>query len=138
MKETIRAVGHEHVQATHDSTLEITTDPYLTEAGDCIIAIEADTAPADFDDDFVEACQHPSATITITLDVGGLTDRIEGRGDPALTFTSDRSAVVRTSGYIDDRTVCVDSDGAAGDVDRHIVERLSAGDEVTVTLSVHP
>jgi len=62
MREVIRARGHEHVAATHESTFEVTTDDWLTPAGDCIVGIEADRAPADFDADFVAACRDPATT----------------------------------------------------------------------------
>jgi len=46
--EVVCARGHEHVSATHASTFEVTTDDWLTPAGDCILAVEADRAPRDF------------------------------------------------------------------------------------------
>lgn len=67
MEEIIHARGHEHVTAEHSSTFEVTTDDFLTPAGDCILAIEADRAPADFDPDFIAACQDREATITVTI-----------------------------------------------------------------------
>ena len=134
--ETVRARGHEHVQATHDSTLELTSDDYLTTAGDCIVATEADRVPADFDPAFVEACQNSGATLVLTLEAGGHRDRVTGRGHPALTFESDRSLVCRTSDYVDDRTVMVGADGAATDIDRNLVAALADGVTCEATLSV--
>lgn len=136
--ETVRATGHEHVQATHGSTLEVTTDDYLTPAGDCIVGIEADRAPADFDDAFVTACQDPDARVAIELVADGHSDRIVGRGDSELVLANDRSLVVRTSEYVDDRTVVVGADGAAADLDRALVAALAGGAPLVVRLEVHP
>jgi len=142
MQETMRCRGHEHVTAEHDSTFEVTTDDWLTPAGDCILAVEADRAPADFDEDFVAACQDAEATITATLAVEGADGEdshevvVEGRGDPELTFESDRSAVGRTSEYVDDRTVLVEADAAAAGFDRDLVAALADGAEATVRLAV--
>ncbi|MFB6209962.1 MAG: DUF371 domain-containing protein [Halobacteriales archaeon] len=136
MTETIRARGHEHVTAAHASTFEVTTDDFLTPAGDCILGIEADRAPAAFDPDFVAACQDATATITARLTAGTRETVITGRGDPALTFASDRSAVGRTSDYIDDRTVMLEADGAAADIDRALVAAAADGADVTLTLTV--
>jgi hypothetical protein len=136
MEETIHARGHENVTAEHGSTFEVTTDDWLTPAGDCILAVEADRAPADFDPAFVEACQDSTARITATVSVGDRTWTVAGRGHPALTFESDRSAVARTSDYVDDRTVMVESEDAAVDVDRELVSALAAGEAVTVTFAV--
>jgi hypothetical protein len=136
LTETVHARGHEHVTATHGSTLEVTGDDFLTPAGDCILAIEADRTPAEFDPAFVAACQDADARVTATVEAGGHTDRIRGRGDPALTFDSDRSAVCRTSDYVDDRTVLVGAGRAAADLDRDLVAALADGAACTLTLAV--
>jgi hypothetical protein len=135
-REVLRARGHEHVAATHDSTFEVTTDDWLTPAGDCIVGVAADRAPADFDDAFAAACRDPAATITLTLDVDGRRQRLRARGHPELTFESERSAVVRTSTYVDDRTVAVAADAAASDLDRDLIGALGDGAALTLALTV--
>lgn len=134
--ETVSARGHEHVQATHASTFEVTTDDYLTPAGDCILAVEADRSPADFADAFLAACRDPDARITATVEAGGHRERVVGRGHPDLTFDSDCSAVCRTSDYVDDRTVMVEAERAATDLDRDLVAALAGGAPCEVTLAV--
>ncbi|NEU57636.1 DUF371 domain-containing protein [Halorussus sp. MSC15.2] len=136
MDEVLHARGHENVSAAHASTFEVTTDDYLTPAGDCILGIEADRAPADFDDEFVAACQNADATITATFEAAGHTETVVGRGHPDLEFESDRSAVGRTSDYVDDRTILVGAEFAAEGFDRDLVAALADGAELTVTLSV--
>ncbi|MFC4245481.1 DUF371 domain-containing protein [Natribaculum luteum] len=136
LEEVIHARGHENVRAEHASTFEVTTDDYLTPAGDCILAIEADRAPADFDPAFVAACQDPEATITFTIEADGHAETVVGRGDPDLEFTNERSAVGRTSSYVDDRTIMVDAAFAAVGFDRDLVAALADGAEATVTLTV--
>ncbi|USZ69128.1 DUF371 domain-containing protein [Halorussus salilacus] len=136
MREVIRARGHENVSAAHASTFEVTTDDYLTPAGDCILAVEADRAPADFDPEFVSACRNRDATITATFEADGHRETVTGRGDPDLTFESDRSAVGRTSDYVDDRTILLGAAFAAEGFDRELVAALAEGAELTVMLSV--
>lgn len=136
MPEIVRARGHEHVTARHESTLEITTDDYLTPAGDCILGINADRAPSDFSQDFIITCQTPSATITVRLEVDGYTQTITGAGHSDLTFASNRSCVARTSTYVDDRTICVNADTAAADVADPIIKALQQETPLTVELSV--
>lgn len=135
-RERVRAVGHEHVTAEHESTFELTTDDYLTPAGDCILGIEADRAPADFSEAFVEACQTAEATITATIRAGGHSFTIAGRGDPGLSFENDRSLVGRTSTYVDDRTIMVEADAAAADIDADLIEALAEGASVSMELVV--
>jgi len=136
MKEVVRAHGHEHVSGEHASTFEFTSDDYLTPAGDCILAIEADRVPADFDPEFVAACQDADATITATIEAGDHAETVTGSGHPNLSFENERSIVGRTSDYVDDRTVMIDADSAAGDLDRDLVTALAEGTEATLTLRV--
>ncbi|WP_207587431.1 DUF371 domain-containing protein [Halomontanus rarus] len=136
LEEVVHARGHEHVSADHASTFEVTTDDYLTPAGDCILAIDADRAPADFDSEFVDACRDETATITVTFEADGHEETVSGRGDPDLEFTNERSAVGRTSDYVDDRTIVVGSEFAAEGFDRELVDALADGTDVTVTISV--
>ncbi|GAA0554381.1 DUF371 domain-containing protein [Halorubrum ejinorense] len=141
--EVVRAVGHEHVTAEHASTVELTTDDWLTPAGDCIVGVEADRTPRDFAAEFREACQDAGATIEATFVVDDGDDEyretIEGRGDPDLALRDDRSMVGRTSDYTDDeRTVLVDGDGAAADLDRDLVAALADGAALTLRLEVDP
>lgn len=136
MEEVVRARGHQHVTGEHASTLEVTTDDYLTPAGDCILGIEADRAPASFDREFVAACGDPDATITLVLGADGRTETVTGAGHPDIELTNERGFVARTSTYVDDRTVLVDADKAAGDVDRSLVAALADGAELTATLRV--
>ena len=136
MEEVVRARGHEHVSAEHASTLEVTSDDFLTPAGDCILAIEADRVPTDFDDEFVESCRDDAATVTVTLQAGDYSETVTGSGHPDVTFDGDRSFVCRTSDHVDDRTVMVGADKAARDLDRDLVAALADGADVTVTFGV--
>jgi hypothetical protein len=135
-EEVITARGHEHVTGTHASTWELTSDDWLTPAGDCILGVEADRVPAEFDPAFVEACQDAAATVTATLEADGHSVTVTGRGAPGLTFEDERSLVVRTSDYADDRTVMVGADAAAADLDRKLVAALAEGADVTLRLRV--
>jgi len=134
----VHARGHDNVTARHGSTLELTTDDWLTPAGDCILAVEADTAPAAFPDPFVEACRSADATISVELRADGHSHVVTASGDERLGFDSERSAVVRTSDYVDDRTVAVGADAAAADLDRELVAALADGATLEATFRVEP
>lgn len=136
MEAAIRSVGHENVTARHASTFEVTTDEYLTPAGDCILGIEADRAPADFDPAFVAACRDADATIVATFRADGHEEVVTGRGHPELSYDDDRSMVGRTSDYVDDRTIMIGADKAAGDFDRELIAALAEGASLELTLRV--
>jgi hypothetical protein len=134
--EEVRAHGHGNVTAEHASTLEVTSDDYLTPAGDCIVGVEADRVPADFSESFVAACRDADATVTATVEAGSYAETVVGRGDPDLSFENERSHVLRTSDYVDDRTVVVRAGRAAADLDRDLVAALADGVDLTLTLRV--
>jgi len=149
--EVVRATGHENVTAEHASTVEFTTDDWLTPAGDCIVGVAADHTPRDFSAEFRDACQDTEATITAEIAVGSPDEEaveiddpahaatVVGRGDPDLTLLDDRSMVARTSAYTDDeRTLLVEGDAAAGDLDRDLVEALAGGAPAALRLTVEP
>lgn len=138
MTQHVDAHGHEHVRGTHKSTLELTTDDWLTPAGDCIIGINASHAAAKFDTEFVEAARNSNTEIICALAAGGHRTEISGWGDPDLTFLDDRSLVIRTSSYVDDRTVMVEANGAARDVPRPLIQALQDGSNLTCTFSLLP
>ena len=132
----VHARGHERVTATHASTFEVTSDEWMTPAGDCILAVDADAVPAAFDDEFAATCRSQAATVTATLRAGDHAAVVEGRGHPDLTFESDRSLVARTSTHVDDRTVMVGADAAAADLDRGLVDALADGADLEYVLAV--
>ena len=68
--ENLVAYGNPNVTANHSSTLEITTDSYLTPSGDCIVGISSNRSPSIFSNDFIAACQTKNAKITAKLSVG--------------------------------------------------------------------
>lgn len=136
MEERVNARGHEHVSAAHDSTWEVTSDDWLSPAGDCILGVDADAVPATFDESFVDACRDRSAVVEATLRAGDCEQMIVGRGHPDLTFASERSLVARTSDHVDDRTVMVRADTAASGVDRDLVAALADGAALVCTLHV--
>ncbi|MFC7177084.1 DUF371 domain-containing protein [Halosegnis marinus] len=136
MEEVVRARGHENVTAEHASTWELTSDDWLTPAGDCILAVETDRVPADFDAEFVAACRDADATVEATLRADGHEQVVTGSGHPDLTFDGERSFVARTSDYVDDRTVMVGADTAAEGFDREFVAALADGADLECVFRV--
>ena len=61
------ALSATNTTADHASTFELTTDDWLTPAGDCIVGVEADRTPRDFAPAFRAACRESDATIQAAL-----------------------------------------------------------------------
>ena len=118
------ASGHENIEATHPTTLEITKERGLSRRGDCIIAIGTDKSLADFSEEFKERLRQPNAKLTLTIEINGITEQISAHGSPNLILMHQSDMVVRKSSYVDNRTLAVNADKAACDLSRELVEKL--------------
>lgn len=140
MKPVIVAIfahGHENIQATHETTLEITKEPTLTKRGDCIIAVEATNGAADLPLEFKEAARKKGAQITITIEAGELKEIVRAKGSPRLLFTHPTDLVVRKTDYVCGRTLAIAADKAASDLSRKLVEKIQDSNQgIRITLAV--
>jgi hypothetical protein len=136
-KEEVIASGHENIEATHPTTLEITKEKRLSRRGDCIIAVSADTSLVDLSDEFKESLRKPNAKLTLTIEADGITDQINAHGSPNLILTHPSDMVIRKSSHIDGRTLAVGADKAACDLSRALVEKLrNPNQKARITLRV--
>jgi hypothetical protein len=135
--ETIFARGHRNVQATHRSTFEVTKEDDLTSEGDCVIAVSADKAPADFNAEFKRALRRKDAEFTILIEAGEIAETVNALGSPHLILSHPSETVVRKSSYVSDRTLAVRADKSAHELSRKLIEKLrNPKQEVKITLTV--
>ena len=133
----IFAHGHKNIQATHETTFEITKETTLTKRGDCIIAVEATKGAADLPIEFKEAARKKSSQITITIEAGELREIVRSRGSPRLLFTHPTDLVVRKSDHVCGRTLAIRADKAASDLSRKLVEKIQdSSQRIRITLAV--
>jgi hypothetical protein len=116
--------GHGMVRSTHPTTIEITTEEYLTENGDCIIGVAAAKGCAQLDERVKEALRTKGSAVTIRVAVGERTFQVNARGDPRLELTHPHDMVIRKSDFVSDRTLAVHADAAAKDLPRDMVRAL--------------
>lgn len=139
MECAIAASGHENIRATHATTLELTTEGWLTPAGDCIIGVGASHACATLPTKMRSLARSAAAQIGLELSVATVaTVTVTGRGDPDLRWSDRTSMVVRTSTYVDDRTLMVGADHAAADLPRELIDVLATGAPLSARLWVRP
>jgi uncharacterized protein len=117
--------GHENTLATHATTLEFTTEDFLTRRGDCILGINAD-----FKSPKIETVK-----VKVTISGHGLSDSLVGYYNPL--FTDKKCMVIRTSRFLDGRTIITGSNKAAKDIDRRIVEKMKSP-QCTFSVSITP
>ena len=132
--DVVRARGHPNVRATHQSTLEITKETFLTPRGDCIIGVSADKAAADLNDRIKSVLKNDESLVLVIIRVENLFTSVMARGSRSLLLTSETSIVVRKSTYIDDRTVAIKSDKAAIDIPRRITQKLRGKSPLELTI----
>ena len=135
--EIIFAYGHENIQATHKSTLEITKENQLSKKGDCIIAVSADKTTADLSPEFKDKLQKENSKITMLIKAGEIVETVNAFGSPRLILTHPKDMVVRKSSYVCSRTLATRADKAAWDLSRKLVEKLrNPKQKVKITLVV--
>lgn len=130
----IMAKGHPNVTALHKSTFEITKDKTLTKAGDCIIGLDIDKSMADFPEDFKNKLQSSNTKVTVTLETENGYDEIHGRGDSNLDLTNKTDIVIRKSHFTCDRTLMVQADKAAKDLDRNLIDDLADSKDLHINI----
>ncbi len=139
LEETIIAHGHSNILATHRSTLEVTKERNLTREGDCIIAVGANKGAGDLSAGLKKLLRRRDSAIALSIEADGLRELIRGRGHPKLSFQKPECMVFRKSNYVCGRTVMIQADKAAVDINRDLVKLLrqeATRVEVTIEVSV--
>jgi len=134
---TFYARGDPRITALHPTTLEITREDVKSDYGDCIIATSSEIGLRELPEEFKRAARSEGAKMALIIEAGGLVEKVRGTGHPSLTFTNESEMVVRKSRYVCGRTLMINSDRAAIDLDRALVEHLKKRDSrVKITLIV--
>jgi len=94
--EKIEAFGHENIQCSHSSTIEITKDTFLTTKGTCILGINATKACFDLSPNVKEKIQNGNR-FNIIIKVDNLIETFYGNGHKDLTLYSKKDMVFRKS-----------------------------------------
>jgi len=133
------AYGHELIKATHKSTFEITKENYLTKRGDCIIAINSSMSCDDLPYRVKRLLKTDDSRAVLIIEVDGLREYVFGYGSSKLILSSSKSMVVRKSTFIDDRTLMINANKAAGDISRRLINRVKNRDKkILFNLVIYP
>lgn len=129
-----KARGHVNIKATHRSTLEITSEDYLTPRGDCIVGVSAELTPARLPSWLRDIIASDDSIVIAVLCSGDVCDSVVGRGSSKMTLSDDRRMVFRKSSYIGPETVMIRASKSASDIRRDLVENLVKGGDLRVVL----
>jgi len=135
IREIIYAYGHPQIKAAHRTTFEVTKEDYVTERGDCIIGVKADKSVKDLSSEFKNALRDPFAVLVILLETSGKNREIVlATGAKNLSLTHPSSIVVRKSQHVDERTLAINSNKAAININRNMIKQLQKGEMLKMTL----
>ena len=123
---TIRCDGHPNISASHAKTFELTRDPSVTQAGTCIIGVNAAYDEA--------ALLSLRGAVRIDLRCGGTTDSAEARINPK--YAAGAPLIFRRMPTPEPRTFAVGADKGASVLNRDLVQALKQpGAVLEVTVS---
>lgn len=117
MRYVFYAYGHQNITAAHKTTLEFTKDKEVSLKGDCILGVKAD-----FDLDklrrFIKKSKSRRITIRIATPDGRFWETVNAELNPG--FSSNREIVARKTSFASERTLAINADKAACDVNRKL------------------
>ena len=133
----LQTKGHRNVTSLHKSTFEVTKDVEIGPTADCIIGTDMDKSMLNFPQEFKDKIANSNTKVTVILDTENGHDEIVGFGHEDLTLTHPTDIVCRKSDYTCSRTLMINADKAARDLDEMLVEDLKNEKimEVTIKLS---
>ncbi|MBP2142895.1 hypothetical protein J2127_000036 [Methanococcus voltae] len=141
LKLKFKAKGHKNVKSTHKSTLEITKEDYLTPAGDCIVAINSSMAINDLPEEFKEQLKQ-GKSLKITLECKNnktneiYIDTIISKGSKDLILNHDTDMVIRKSTHICPRTLSINADKSAKNLNRDLINCLEEENELLIEFEI--
>ena len=119
----IIARGHPNVLGNHRTTIEITTENFLTHNGNCIIGVMSSKSVNDYSLKLKESIQNGSK-IEIEMVAGPFREKIIGIGHKDLTLSNEISMVFRLSEFISDRTALINCSKSSIELDRNFINYL--------------
>lgn len=130
----IKTKGHKNVSSLHKSTFEITKDQEIGPTADCIIGVDMDNTMNEFPQEFKSKIANSNTKVTVILDTENGYDEIVGFGHENLTLTHPTDIVCRKSDYTCSRTLMINANKAARDLDLNLIEDLKNEKEMEVTI----
>ncbi len=132
----LQTKGHKNVTSLHKSTFEVTKDVEIGPTADCIIGTGMDKSMLNFPKEFKDKIANSKTRITVILDTENGHDEIVGFGHEDLSLTHPTDIVCRTSDYTCSRTLMINADKAARDLDEKLIEDLKNEKIMQVTIKL--
>jgi hypothetical protein len=121
---SFQAFGHENIIGEHRTTVELTSEDFLTQRGTCIIGVRSTLTLSELSPQIKQLVKLETTKIVLTMSVDDVVETVTGSGGPGLTYSDTTSMVARTSSYQCGRTLMIKADKAASDLIREFINRL--------------
>ncbi len=119
----IFAFGHDKLLCTHNTTIEISKDNFLTPKGNCILGINSSKACNTLDEN-LKLKIHQGKKLKVVINVDKYSDEFYGFGNNKLTLSSEKDMIFRKSDFICDRTVLINCTKSSIELDRDLINSL--------------
>ena len=136
VRDIIRARGHKNISAKHRSTFQITREHDITKRADCIIAVSADKGVSGLSNELKKAAKKDSVGITLKIVAGTRFEVVTGEGCNKLEFMDERDIVIRKSDFISERTLMINADKSAADLDREFIANLKRPGDIAIIVEI--
>lgn len=124
----IKAHGHRNILCTHETTIELTKDNYLTKKGNCILGIKASKACADLDQE-LKSHIWEGKKVHVILKSDEYIDSFYGYGHKNLSLTNKKDIVFRKSEYLCERTVLINCSKCSKDLSQTLIDNLKTSNQ---------
>jgi hypothetical protein len=128
--------GHPNVTSRHKTTFEFTKDHEIGKTADCIIGVESPVSMDNIPEEMIRAIQEEKTIITLKLETENAVDEIRGYGHPELTLDHPTDIVSRKSDFKCSRTLMINADKAACDINKKLINDLKNSKPLKVTIIV--
>lgn len=134
--DTIYAYGHKNILCTHNTTLEITKDTFLTKRGNCILGVNASKACIDLNPDLKKLIKS-GHKIKVIIKTKDKLDSFIGYGNKRLTLSHKKNVVFRKSNFICDRTVLINCSKSSRELNRDLINELKdSGEKISIIFEI--
>ena len=136
VRDIIRARGHKNISAKHRTTFQITREHDITKRADCIIAVSADKGVSGLSNEFKKAAKKDGVGITVKIAAGAHLEVVTGEGCNELELTDERDIVIRKSNFVSERTLMINADKSAADLDRELIANLKRPEDIIIIVEI--
>jgi len=127
---TFLAFGHENITGEHKTTLELTSEDFLTPKGSCIVGIKSTLTLNALSLEIKQLACLETTQIVLIMKIDEIEETVTGHGGPGLTYSDSISMVARTSSFQCARTLMINADKATSDLSRDFIEAVKNRDAV--------